>query len=79
MTPEEEKQFDEWIKKIENWLGEHNASPAVQELVLGDLRNRKAHPRLTLRWLAISLEREQEMVEKSDRSPEGKKELIDHL
>jgi hypothetical protein len=31
MTPEQEKIINEWIKRVEGWLEERNASPAFVE------------------------------------------------
>jgi hypothetical protein len=44
MTPEEQKQLIEYVKKVKNWLEEHNASPAVRELIFRDMWDPEIHP-----------------------------------
>jgi hypothetical protein len=44
MTPAEQKQLIEYVKKVKNWLEEHNASPAVRELILRDMWDPEIHP-----------------------------------
>jgi hypothetical protein len=47
MTPEEQKQLIEYVKKVKNCLEEHNASPAVRELILRDMWDPEIHLELT--------------------------------